>query len=145
MSDLLLIVRLAGERVAVRAGDVEAIVDICDVTPIPRVPGHVVGLAALRSRVVTVIDCRPSLGAAPIEAGPAHEAMLVVQDGHPYALLVDAVEDVVDPSGEASDLQATLAPGWARLATATVEADGDLLLLLDLRALVALPAAAAAA
>jgi len=144
MSGLLLIVRLAGERVAVPAGDVEAIVEIGEVTPIPRAPANVAGLAALRSRVVTVVDCRASLGAAPIEIGPPREAMLVVVDGHPYALLVDGVEDVVEPSGEASDLQAALAPGWARLATATVEADGDLLLLLDLKALIALPAPALA-
>jgi purine-binding chemotaxis protein CheW len=143
MTALLLIVRLAGERVAFPAADVESVVEIEALTPVPRAAAHVAGLAALRSRVLTVIDCRASL--EPGRQGEdTHDAVVVVADGHPYALLVDGVEDVVEASGEARPVRTSLAGGWRRVAKGTVDAGGDLLLLLDVHALIAGPAAEAA-
>ena len=143
MPDLLLIVRLAGERVALPAAEVEAVVEIEGVTPVPRAARHVAGLTALRSRVLTVIDCAASLD--PNRTGrETRDAVVVVTDGHPYALLVDGVEDVVEASGAARPVRTSLRGGWRRVAKGTVDAEGDLLLLLDLAALIAGPAAQAA-
>src|SRR6476469_3179954 len=75
MATLLLIVRLAGERVAFPAADVEAVVEIDNVVPAPGTPPHVAGLAALRSRVLTVIDCPASLG-LPAGEVPHRDAVL---------------------------------------------------------------------
>jgi purine-binding chemotaxis protein CheW len=143
MNRLLLIVTIAGERVALPAAAVEAVVEIEGLTPVPGAAPHVAGLSALRSRVVTVIDGRASLGLA--GGGPVRDAVLAVIDGHPYALLVDSVEDVVEAAGEPQPLRAAAAPGWARVASAAVEAEGDLLLLVDLPAMIAGPADKAAA
>ena len=142
MSELLLIVRLAGERVALKASEVESVVEIEAVTPVPRAPAHVSGLAALRSRVLTVIDCSAALGLAP---APVRDAVVVSADGHPYALAVDAVEDVVEHDGAVLPLRAALRAGWGAAARGSVDAGGDLMLLVDTRALIAGPAAAAAA
>ena len=49
MSDLLLIVTVAGERVALPAASVESVVEL-DLDPVPRAAPHVAGLSALRSR-----------------------------------------------------------------------------------------------
>lgn len=144
MNRLLLIVRLAGERIAVPAEDVEAVVEIEAVTPIPRAASHVAGLAALRSRVLTVIDCDAALGLT-ARTAPACDALVVVADSHPYTLLVDRVEDVVEASGERLPLKSSLAPGWRRAALGMIEAEGDLLLLADVRALIAGPAHSEAA
>jgi purine-binding chemotaxis protein CheW len=144
MSRLLLIVQLAGERIAVPAQDVESVVEIETVTPVPRAAAHVVGLAALRSRVLTVIDCDLALG-LPARTRPACDALVVVADGHPYALLVDRVEDVVEASGDTLPVKSSLGKGWCRAVLGIVEAEGDLLLLADVRALIAGPAEAEAA
>lgn len=144
MAELLLIVRLAGERVALAAADVESVVEIDALTPVPGSAGHVAGLAALRSRVLTVIDCLASLDPALRLADDAREAVMAVVDGHPYALLVEAVEDVVESSGERQPAAASLSPGWRRIGRATIEAEGDLLLLADVEALIAGPAREAA-
>ena len=69
---------------------------------------------------------------------------MAVVDGHPYALLVEAVEDVVEASGERQPAAASLAGGWRRIGRATIEAEGDLLLLADVEALIAGPAREAA-
>ena len=65
MADLLLIVRIADRRVALQAADVEAVVELEGITDVPGTAAHIAGLAALRSRVLTVIDCRLSLGFPP--------------------------------------------------------------------------------
>ena len=144
MAELLLIVRLAGQRIALRAAEVESVVEIDTVTPVPRAAPHVAGLAALRSRVLTVIDCLASLDPSRSLAGGVGEAVMAVVDGHPYALLVEAVEDVVEAGGDIRPAAASLAGGWGRIGRGTVEADGDLLLLADVEALIGGPAREAA-
>lgn len=143
MAELLLIVRLAGERVALPAAEVDSVVEIESLTPVPGAAGHVAGLAALRSRVLTVIDCLASLDPSRRLPADAREAVMAVVDGHPYALLVEAVEDVVESSGERQPAT-TLAGDWGRIGRATIEAEGDLLLLADVEALIAGPSREAA-
>lgn len=143
MAELFLVVRLGGERLALRAAAVDSVVEIDAVTPVPGAAPHVVGLAALRSRVLTVIDCLRSVDPARAVAEDATEAVMAVVDGHPYALLVDAVEDVVEAASE-PQAPGVLTGGWRRVGRAVVEAEGDLLLLLDVEALIAGPVREAA-
>jgi purine-binding chemotaxis protein CheW len=144
MATLLLIVRLAGERVAFPAAEVEAVVEIDFIVPAPGAPPHVAGLAALRSRVLTVLDCPAALGLDAGEA-PRRDAVVAVVDGHPYALLVEAVEDVIEADAEPVPLPVRTAALWRRAAKAMVPAGGELLLLVDVGALIAGCADAAAA
>jgi purine-binding chemotaxis protein CheW len=145
MAELLLIVRLAGERIALPASAVEAVVELEGVRPVPGAARHVAGLSALRSRVVTVIDCLASLEQGCSTAERLRDAIVIPSDGHSYALLVDSVDDVVEASSAVSPLRAPLAPGWSRVALGVVEAGSDLLLLVDPDALIAGPAAQVAA
>ena len=144
MKELLLIATIAGERLALSAAEVESVVEIEAVKPVPRAAPHVAGLTALRSRVLTVIDSVAALGEPCVHKAAAQEAVVVEVDGHHYALLVDSVEDVVEHEGEMRPVRTPIAPGWRRVARGTVEVGGDLLLLVDTRALLAGPAAAAA-
>jgi purine-binding chemotaxis protein CheW len=144
MADLLLIVRLAGRRVAFPAVEVEGVVELEGLVPAPRAAAHVVGLSALRSRVLTVIDAVAAMGFAPASERAATDAIVVPSDGHNYALLVDSVEDVVEASAAPVPLAAPPGAGWERVAAAMVEAGGDLLLLIDPHRLIAGPTAQAA-
>jgi len=142
MSDLVLIVRLAGERVAFLVDLVASVVELDDIAPVPRAAPHIAGLAALRSRVLTVIDAYRSIGLE--RPGTAsREAVIVELDGHPYAVTVDGVDDVVEAVAT-GPLGAQLQGGWLRVAAGTVESDGDILLLIDVAALIAGPQAIAA-
>jgi purine-binding chemotaxis protein CheW len=144
MTRLLLVVSLAGERIAFSAADIEAVVEIEGIVAAPGAPPHVAGLSALRSRVLTVIDCAAAIGAERGEA-PVRDAVVAVIDGHPYALLVDGVEDMVEAEGDPAPLPQRLSGRWARVGKGMVEAEGRLLLLVDVAALIAGPAAAEAA
>lgn len=142
MAELLLIARLAGRRVAFPASSVEAVVELEGITPVPRAAGHVAGLSALRSRVLTVID-----GSASLEFGSSaelREAIVVPSDGHTYAITVEEVADVIEPSAPPAPVKAPLGQGWDRVAIGMVEVEGELVLLVDPHLLIAGPAAHAA-
>ena len=147
MNELLLIVSIAGSRVALPAADVESVVEIDTLIPVPRAPGHLAGLSALRSRVLTVIDCQRSLelGSTDLTNGKLHEAAVVELDGHHYALTVDAVEDVVEAMSEPAPIRAAMGDGWERVSKGMVETEEGPLLLVDISALVAGPGAEARA
>lgn len=145
MAELLLIVLLAGRRVAISSGAVEAVVELEGITPVPGAAAHIAGLSALRSRVLTVIDSRVSLGMAAEAGQPVVEAIVAPSGGHTYALLVDMVEDVVEAGGDIAPLTAPPGAGWDRVARGTVDAGGDLLLVVDPQAIIAGPALLAAA
>jgi len=134
VADLLLILRIAGERVAFPAEEVESVIELDEVVPVPGAACHIAGLASLRSRVLTVVDCRAALDAPPAETA---EAVVVPSGGHFYALLVDGVEDVIDASGPVEQGNLPFGSVWARVARGTVEAEGELFLLVDPHELVA--------
>jgi purine-binding chemotaxis protein CheW len=142
--ELLLIVTIAGERIAIPAADVESVVELEALIPVPRAAAHVAGLAALRSRVLTVIDCLASLELSSKSSKSLKEAIIVEADGHPYALLVESVEDVVEVEIQVRPVRTSLKGGWRRVARGMIEVDGDLLLLVDTLALLGGPAAQAA-
>lgn len=145
MAELMLIVTIAGRRVALPAGEVEAVVELEGLTAVPGAAPHVAGLSALRSRVLTVIDARASLGLGGTLPSEVAEAIVVPSGGHTYALLVDEVEDVVEAGTAPTPVKAPPGLGWNRVVTGMVEADGDLLLMVNPHGLVAGPPAAEAA
>ena len=146
MNELLLIVTIAGERVALPAAAVESVVELETLTPVPRAPQHVAGLSALRSRVLTVIDCMRSLELGDTDcADGIREAAVIELDGHHYALIVDQVEDVVEALSEPAAVRGAMEPGWDRVAQGMVETEQGPLLLIDVTALIAGPDLRAAA
>ena len=141
MADLLLIVRIAGRRVALPASQVEGVVELEGLTPAPGAAPHVAGLSSLRSRVLTVIDATAALEPGLSGSNDLAHAIVVPSGGHPYALLVDGVEDVIDATGASAPVTAPLGTGWNRVALGMVDAGDDLLLFVDPHALIAGPAA----
>jgi purine-binding chemotaxis protein CheW len=140
MSALLLVVEIAGERVALPSSETESVVELDTLIPVPRAAPHVAGLSALRSRVLTVIDARRSLDLGETDCSDGiREAVVVELDGHHYALIVDQVEDVVEGLGEPSAIRGAMEAGWARVARGMVETEMGPILLVDVAALVSGP------
>jgi purine-binding chemotaxis protein CheW len=137
VNELLLVVTIAGERVALPSAAVESVVELDALIPVPRAAPHVAGLSALRSRVLTVIDCMRALelGATDCSDG-IREAVVVELDGHHYALMVDTVEDVVEALSEPSPVRAAMGSGWERIAQGMVETENGPLLVVEVAALI---------
>ncbi len=143
MSAMLLVVNLGGRRAALPATAVNSVIELAQVTPVPCAAPHVAGLAALRSRPLTVIDCSQVIG-VPSCAGQ-RRAVVVEHQGHLYALLVDGADDIVAARDETEPLGADPGPGWEGVARGRIETVAGALLLLDVAALVAGPSLARAA
>ena len=144
MEKLYLIATIAGQPVAIRASLVESVVDLGEVAPVPLAPRHVSGLAALRSKVLTVISCERSLGLT--NAGEkAGRAVVVSVDGHHYGLLVGSIDDARVIEEPAQAIRGRLEAGWTRVALGMLELDGEALLLIDPERIIAGPDEALAA
>jgi len=130
MDRSLLLVSIAGERAAIASEIIRSVVELDAVTSVPRSPEHIAGLAALRSRAMTVVDCRKSLE-LPDRDENGLLAVVVELDEFLYALLVDEVEEVVPLEAEPGEIRADLLPGWARASLGMAETTAGPALVLD--------------
>lgn len=142
MSELLVIIQIAGRRCALSAHDVKSVIEIGAITPVPRAPDFITGIAALRSQTLTVIDCRRALSLATGEAPTDDRAVVVASGGHAYALMVDAIEDITTATGAPGQVPGGFGPEWSRAARGMIETITGPALLVDLAALIAGPDAA---
>lgn len=135
MENLFLLARIAGRTVAIDAEQVESVVDIGAITPIPRTVAAIRGLAALRSKVVTVVDTRRALNEASAP-GRTRRAVITNVHGHPYALLVDALDDIERLEPAPVDTGMAFDVAWRPLVTGLVEREGEPVPVVDLKGLI---------
>lgn len=108
------------------------------ITWIPLAPPEVAGSLNLRGRIVTAIDLRKRLALPPAPPGSHPMSVVTEHGGEFYALLVDRVCDVLNPDPncfEANPL--TLPQIWAQYCSGVYRLDSKLLLLLNLKRLLA--------
>lgn len=145
MNDLVVILEIAGRRAALRTADVQSVVELDAVCGVPGAPAFVLGLTALRSSTLTVIDAAAAIGLSPHglpDAGA--RAVIVDYAGHRYALVVDNIDDVAEALCAAEPVPGEAGPGWQRVSEGLIETDRGPALLIVLGALLAGPASAAA-
>lgn len=145
MEKLYLVARIADTRVALRSRAINSVVVVGPSVRVPAAPPHVVGLFALRSRVLTLIDPHVVVGLPPVPVAEGQRVIVVDVAGHGYALLADAIEDVCFIDAPETRVTGKLLAGWARVAEAVIEHEGSSLLVVDPAQLIAQPLASAAA
>lgn len=103
------------------------------ITPIPHAPDIVSGALNLRGRIVTAINVRKRLGLEPYPE-PDKIMKIVVEYQHElYALMVDAVGDVLTLSlGSIEKVPANLNDTWKQVAAGVHKLEKELLVILDI-------------
>jgi purine-binding chemotaxis protein CheW len=130
-SELYLYATVGGTAVALPAGQVEAVVRLGEIVPVQCVPAYVQGLAALRSRVLTIIDMQSRICGVPSQTNEAPLAIVVNVAGHAYGLVVTSVSDIAAaPEGE-MPLHGRMDEAWTPYATSVVLHEGRSHLLLS--------------
>jgi purine-binding chemotaxis protein CheW len=114
-------------------------------TPVPLAPREVAGLLNLRGRVVTAICLRRRLGLPDAESS-REMAVGLEWGGESYGLLVDQVGEVMKlAAGTREPNPVHMDSAWARLSRGVHRLDGQLLIALDVDAVLSLDSEARAA
>ena len=131
-------IRIGEQLLGLPIGRVQDVFIANRITVVPRAPDEIVGLINLRGRIVTAICLRKRLG-RPVEA------IGIDHGGEAYALIVDAVGEVIRLDRSTFEpLPVHLDRVWAALATGIHRLADELLVVLDLDAVLDLDLRSAA-
>ena len=101
MTKLFLIADIARTSIAICSDVIESVVTIADVIEVPKCDPVIAGLFALRSRVLTLIDCQYRVTGQRKLLDQKGLAVVAAIGGHSFGLMVDRVHDVVSVAEDA--------------------------------------------
>lgn len=128
--------RLADESYGINVMQVQEVLRVSEIAPVPGAPHYVLGIINLRGNVVTVIDTRIRLGLSATEVTDSTRIVIIEGSKHVVGILVDCVAEVVDL--RASDVESPPNVGkdeGANYIQGVSSRDGELLILVDLNKL----------
>lgn len=95
--------RLADETYGINVMQVQEVLRMTDVAPVPGAPHYVMGIINLRGNVVTVLDTRKLLDLATGDITDTSRIMIIESGKVTVGLLVDSVAEVVNISSSEID------------------------------------------
>jgi purine-binding chemotaxis protein CheW len=88
--------QLEDETYGINVMQVQEVLRITEIAPVPGAPSYVLGIINLRGNVVTVIDTRSRFGLMPKESNDDQSRIIIVEvNGNVIGMLVDSVAEVV--------------------------------------------------
>lgn len=123
MTERVLTVVIAGERVAIPSADIDTVVELANITPVPRAPRHFAGIGALHSRALFVIDTDAALNDKQARRGITGFGVVVRLGSHAYALAVDEVIDLAEIKEGPETAGIELTGAWLDLCVGRVTTD----------------------
>jgi purine-binding chemotaxis protein CheW len=88
--------RLDGEIYGIKVMQVQEVLRVSEIAPVPGSPDYVMGIINLRGNVVTVIETRKRFGLAQGEIDDSSRIVIIESDENVIGMLVDSVAEVVD-------------------------------------------------
>jgi purine-binding chemotaxis protein CheW len=87
---------LEGEKYGIKVMQVQEVLRMTEIAPVPGAPHYVLGIINLRGNVVTVIDTRRRFGLPDIENDDETRIVIIEANDNVVGILVDSVAAVVD-------------------------------------------------
>jgi len=138
-AELVLTIAVGGQACGVPVLAVRDVLGAQSITPIPLAAAEIEGAMNLRGRIVTAVDLRRRLALPAREKAAQPMSVVVEHGGELYAMLADAVGDVVPlQASERDGNPPTLDPLWRDVSRGVHQRDGQLLILLDVDRLLAI-------
>ncbi len=128
--------RLDEEIYGINVMQVQEVLRVTEIAPVPGAPDYVLGIINLRGNVVTVIDTRERLGLGSKERDESTRIVIIEADKLVVGILVDAVAEVVDL--RTSEIESPPSVGndeSSKYIQGVATRDGELLILVDLNKL----------
>jgi purine-binding chemotaxis protein CheW len=129
---------LGEEMFALRVDDVQEVLLLPPITPVPLAPSHVLGLVNLRGQVMAALDVRGRLACPPRKPKPSEKLLVLHVDGMLVSMVVDEIGDVVELDPERwQPIPETLPMEQRHYVTGLYPLEGKLVLGLKMPALIA--------
>lgn len=87
---------LEEETYGINVMQVQEVLRVSEIAPVPGAPSYVLGIINLRGNVVTVIDTRSRFGLPPGEITDASRIVIIESEKQVVGILVDSVAEVVE-------------------------------------------------
>lgn len=87
---------LDNEKYGIKVMQVQEVLRMTEIAPVPGAPSFVLGIINLRGNVVTVIDSRKRFGLPDKEPDDSTRIVIIEAGEHVVGILVDSVAEVVD-------------------------------------------------
>lgn len=128
--------RLKDETYGINVMQVQEVLRITEIAPVPGAPGYVLGIINLRGNVVTVIDTRTRFGLPTAEVDDASRIVIIESEQQVVGILVDSVAEVVELRQSEIDQAPSVGnEESARYIQGVASRDEDLLIVVDLNKL----------
>ncbi|MBI5462836.1 MAG: purine-binding chemotaxis protein CheW [Gammaproteobacteria bacterium] len=128
--------RLEDEVYGINVMQVQEVLRVTEIAPVPGAPHYVLGIINLRGNVVTVIDARERLGLGSKDMDESTRIVIIEADKMVVGILVDAVAEVVDL--RTSEIESAPSVGndeSSKYIQGVASRDSQLLILVDLNKL----------
>jgi purine-binding chemotaxis protein CheW len=128
--------RLENEKYGINVMQVQEVLRVTEIAPVPGAPSYVLGIINLRGNVVTVIDTRSRFGLESAETDDSSRVVIIESEEQVVGILVDSVAEVVDL--HSSDIETAPNVGTeesAKFIQGVASHDDELLILVDLNKL----------
>lgn len=86
---------LSGEEYVVAVGQVNEVLKMWSLTPVPNAPEHILGVSSLRGTMLTIIDLGKRLGLGPAAMSEKSRVVVVTVNDEKVGFIVDRVTGVV--------------------------------------------------
>jgi len=96
----LVVFTLDEQRYAVHLAVVERIVQVVDITPLPKAPEIVLGIINMQGRIIPVIDIRGCFGLPERDINLSDQLIIANTSTRTVALVVDGVNGVIERPAE---------------------------------------------
>jgi len=128
--------RLMDETYGINVMQVQEVLRISEIAPVPGAPGYVLGIINLRGNVVTVIDTRTRFGLPTGELDDASRIVIIESEQQVVGILVDSVAEVVELRQSEIDSAPNIGnEESSRYIQGVASRDEDLLIVVDLNKL----------
>lgn len=125
--------KLENEKYCINVMQVQEVLRMTEIAPVPGAPDYVIGIINLRGNVVTITDTRKRFGLGGREIDDDSRIIIVEIKNNVVGILVDSVTDVVDL--ENSEIEATPNIGNEesnKYIQGVSSKDGELLIIINL-------------
>ncbi len=128
--------KLEKEKYGINVMQVQEVLRVTEIAPVPGAPDYVLGIINLRGNVVTVIDTRKRFGLPVKDMDDSTRIVIIEAEEQVVGILVDSVAEVVDLRLNEVDSAPNVGTDEsAKFIQGVASLDGELLIIVDLNRL----------